>query len=262
MAAIRNTQLSLGLPDPREQSSLPILKRVQAGISRVRLGRGQPSRVRLPITAQVLRRIKGALECSAHPEKELLWAVSCTAFFGFFRLGELLLSSAANFNPRLHLAWGDMAVDNTQSPQMVRFHLKQSKTDPSGRGADIVLGKTGMDLCPVAAVLTYTMARGTHQGPFFITSAKLPLTKSEFVAAIRKVLVGLGLPDQQYAGHSFRIGAATSTALAGVEDSTIQLLGRWRSAAFLRYVRTPQERLAALSTTLAAQGHGTAPEPQ
>ena len=90
-----------------------------------------------------------------------------------------------------------------------------------------------MDLCPIAAVLTYTMARGTHQGPFFITSAKLPLTKSEFVAAIRKVLVGLGLPDQQYAGHSFWIGAATSAALAGVEDSTIQLLGRWRSTAFL-----------------------------
>jgi hypothetical protein len=31
LAAIRNTQLSLGLPDPREQSSLPILKRVRQG---------------------------------------------------------------------------------------------------------------------------------------------------------------------------------------------------------------------------------------
>ena len=30
----------------------------------------------------------------------------------------------------------------------------------------------------------------------------------------------------QYAGHSFRIGAATSVELAGVEDSSIQALGR------------------------------------
>ena len=40
------------------------------------------------------------------------------------------------------------------------------------------------------------------------------------------------------AGHSFRIGAATSAALAEVEDSIVQILGQWQSAAFLRYVRT------------------------
>ena len=33
MAAIRNAYISLGLPDLREQSSFPVLKRVQAGIS-------------------------------------------------------------------------------------------------------------------------------------------------------------------------------------------------------------------------------------
>ena len=99
LAAVRNMQLSLGLPDPREQSSMPILKRVQAGISRARLGRGQPSLVRLPITASLLRRIKDELERWAYPEKLVLWAVCCTAFFGFFRLGELLLTSRSDFNP-------------------------------------------------------------------------------------------------------------------------------------------------------------------
>ena len=236
LAAIRNTQLSLGLPDPREQSSLPVLRRVLAGISRSRVGRGQPSRIRLPITAALLRDIG----------KEL-------AFFGFFRLGELLLVKQSDFNPRLHLAWGDMAVDNQQAPSMLKFHLKQSKTDPFGRGADIILGRTGCDLCPVAAVLTYAAARGSQPGPFFMTPAARPLTKQEFVSEIRKVLVRLGLPDHEYAGHSFRIGAATSAAMAGLEDSTIQLLGRWQSAAFLRYLRTPYERLASISATLASQ---------
>ena len=90
LAAVRNTQLSLGLPDPREQSAFPILKRVQLGISRARLGCQQPSRVRLPITGQVLRRVKADLEQSGHPERTVIWAVCCVAFFGFFRLGELL----------------------------------------------------------------------------------------------------------------------------------------------------------------------------
>lgn len=35
LAAVHSMQISLGLPDPREQSSMPILKRVQAGISPV-----------------------------------------------------------------------------------------------------------------------------------------------------------------------------------------------------------------------------------
>jgi hypothetical protein len=257
LAAVRNTQLSLGLPDPREHSSLPILKRVQAGISRSRLGRGQAARVRLPITACLLLQIGQALIHSEHPERRALWAVCCTAFFGFFRLGELLLPAGATFDPTRHLAWGDMAVDNMQSPRMIRFHLKHSKTDQFGRGADIVLGRTGLQLCPVAAVLSYVACRGAGAGPFFLTSGKKTLTKAHFITEIRGILDTLGFTPQDYAGHSFRIGAATSAALAGIEDSTIQLLGRWQSDAFLRYIRTPHERLAALSTTLATQGHST-----
>ena len=37
ISALRNAQLSLGLPDLRDQSSLPVLKRVHVGISRERL---------------------------------------------------------------------------------------------------------------------------------------------------------------------------------------------------------------------------------
>ena len=253
LAAVRNTQLSLGLPDPREQSSMPTLKRVQAGIARTRLGRGHPSKIRLPITAKILRQIKQNLEQVAHPEKLVLWAVCCTAFFGFFRLGELLLPSSTAFNPRLHMAWGDMAVDNPQATSMVRFRLKQSKTDQFGRGVDVIVGRTGLDLCPVAAVLAYVAERGDQPGPFFLTTAKTPLTKQAFVGVVRKLLRALELPEENYAGHSFRIGAATTAALAGVEDSTIQLLGRWQSSAFLRYIRTPHERLAAMSVSLATQ---------
>ena len=64
---------------------------------------------------------------------------------------------------------------------------------------------------------------------------------------IRSILSSLGLPQDDYAGHSFLIGAATTAARAGIEDSTIQALGRWRSAAFLQYIRMPQEKLATMS---------------
>ena len=254
MAAVRNVQLSLGLPDPQEKSSLPVLRRVQAGISRLRLSRGTPTRNRLPITAHLLRQLRSTWERTSHPNRVLLWAVSCTAFFGFFRLGELLRDSPRTFNQSIHLAWGDVAADSRTDPTMVQIVLKRSKTDQFGKGANMIIGRTGLDVCPVAAVLNYIVLRGSAPGPFFTTPDGQALAKQVFVAEVRKVLVAKGLPADQYAGHSFRIGAATSAALAGVEDSTIQLLGRWQSAAFLRYIRTPHERLAALSGTLATHG--------
>lgn len=244
-------QISLGLPDPRDQSSLPILKRVQAGISRTRALKGTPTRIRLPITVRILEAIQHSLATSTNPDKGVLWAVSASAFFGFFRLGELLQESSTQFNPATSLAWGDVAVDSHANPKMIQFHLKVSKCDQFGAGSDIVVGRTDSPLCPVAAILKYIEVRGDTPGPFFVDSSHKALTKQKFVSQIRIILNSIGLQQDQYAGHSFRIGAATTAALAGVEDSTIQTLGRWHSAAFLQYIRTPKEHLAALSAVLA-----------
>ena len=57
-----------------------------------------------------------------------------------------------------------MAVDNSKSLNMISF---QSKSDKFGWGANIVLGQTGRELCPVATVLSYVAVRSTRQGPFF-----------------------------------------------------------------------------------------------
>ena len=67
--------------------------------------------------------------------------------FRFFPVGEFLLLSPAAFNPRLHMAWEDMAVDNPQATSMIKFPLKQSKTDQLGRGVNVIIGRTGLQGC-------------------------------------------------------------------------------------------------------------------
>ena len=253
LAAVRNIQLSLGLPDPREQSSLPVLKRVQAGISRARMLRGGQAKLRLPITIQILEGLFDTLMRHPTPENTVIWAIAAVAFFGFFRLGELLLTSGGEFNPAIHLAWGDVSIDDWTHPTMAQIHLKKSKCDQLGKGADIIVGKTESKVCPVLAILNFVEVRRKHPpGPFFLNPFGKPVTKSAFTTKIRASLRTLGLPQDQFAGHSFRIGAATTAALVGIEDSAIQKLGRWHSSAFLLYVRSPKEHLAALSSTLAS----------
>ena len=254
LAAIRSMQISLGLPEPRDSSSLPRLKRVLAGIQRVRLRQGIEPKVRLPITASLLSRIQVALAASSDPERNTVWAIASLAFFGFFRLGELLPQSQEQIHPSTCLSWGDVTFNRTTDPSMVKVHLKQSKCDQFGAGVDIIVGRTNGPLCPITAILTYIARRQDQPGPFFLDSNLRPVTKKWFIGKIRALLESLGLPQSQYAGHSFRIGAATTAALAGVEDSTIQILGRWQSSAFLQYVRMPREQLAHLSKQLAVAG--------
>ena len=65
-----------------------------------------------------------------------------------------------------------------------------------------------------------------------------PLSQVDLVAAVCQALAADGLDVSRFNGHSFRIGAATTTAQVGIPDSVIQSLGRWKSSAFMTYVRT------------------------
>jgi len=64
--------------------------------------------------------------------------------------------------------------------------------------------------------------------------------KITFTTRNRQALQTLGLPQDNFTGHSFRIGTATSTAQAGI-DSKIRKMGRWDSFAFMAYIRTPKK---------------------
>ena len=59
----------------------------------------------------------------------------------------------------------------------------------------------------------------------------------------------LGLEMSRYSSHSLRIGGASVLAAAGLPDYMIQLIGRWKSLAFLTYIRS---NLAMFSRAVAA----------
>ena len=181
----------------------------------------------------------------------MLWAAATTTFFGFCRSGEVTVEHESKFDPQVHLSFADLAVDNAQAPTAISINLKYSKTDQFRKGVKLVVGKTNNDLCPVTAILSYLARRGNVPGPLFQWDNLLPLSKSKFVDHVRQALLAANIPAHLYSGHSFRIGAATTAASAGIEDSTIQTLGRWKISAYLLYIRLNPAHLAKLSATMA-----------
>ena len=128
--------------------------------------------------------------------------------------------------------------------------MKQSKTDQFWKGVDVFVGRSGNDLCPVSTVLAYIAVRGNGAGPLFKFADGQALTRDRFVVQVREALDLAGVTSKDYAGHSFRISAATAVAEVGIEDSTIKALGRWESSAFQTYICMPRHYLASLSSQL------------
>jgi len=179
----------------------------------------------------------------------MLWAACCLGFFGFLRAGEFTVTSLTAGYP---LSVDDVAVDSRVNPQVLLVHIRRSKTNPYGAGIRIFLGRTGdTNLCPVAAVLQYLAIRPSTPGPLFVFQTGCPLTRPLLVRHVRQALLQAGINVSKYSGHSFRIGAATTAAKAGLRDSLIQVLGRWKSSAFTAYIRTPVDELIAVTPRLA-----------
>ena len=247
LAAIRHWQIASGLgAPPRDQ--WPRLHYTLRGVSRLQSKSSRRSR--LPITPDILLKLAAVWAGGLVPEYDarLLWAACCVGFFGFLRAGEF---TSTSLQPSPSICVSDVAVSSHTAPSVVRVHLRRAKTDPFGHGVEIFLGKTGKPLCPVAAILNYLLIRPPGDGPLFVLKDRKPLSKDAFVKEVRRALDAAGIVSSSYAGHSFRIGAATSAAAAGVPAHLIKMMGRWTSEAYLLYLRTPRETLASISSTLA-----------
>ena len=195
-----------------------------------------------------------AVPYTKHFDSLMVWAAMTLAFFGFLRLGELTCNS--KFSPEIHLAPRDVRFFPHQgNPDYMKLGIEASKTDPFRFGDTITIGKTGLPLCPIWAMQKYLQVRDTSPGPLFIYSSSKPRTKTALVSETRTLLSRSGLNSSLYAGHSYRIGAATTAASVGLPAWLIKTMGRWSLDCYARYVRVPHSVLSDVSKTLARKTH-------
>jgi len=170
--------------------------------------------------------------------KCVVWTASCVAFFGSFRFGELLATSATEFNCFETLLWSDIRFIDENS---IQIHVKVSKTrKPKGEYISLFTFPHH-DCCPIMAMqCLQTLQKDNLNLPVFTFANNKFLTKNLMNKYIVHFLKPhIGEQAHFYSCKSFR--AALPSALAAFpdihNDKSIRRWGRWDSKAFERYTR-------------------------
>ena len=77
--------------------------------------------------------------------------------------------------------------------------------------------------------------------PFLIS---VYLTRSAVVHLLRDAASYAGLPYKSLKGYSFRIGAASTAAAAGLPDWLIKVLDRWSSDCYQLYISSVHQKMS------------------
>lgn len=217
-----------------------IVKKMLTGLTRL----DKRTDVRMPITVDILHKILNAVPfvCFSKFEAILFSAIFSLAFFGFFRIGELVVHSSNKLGHALQSNNIRFIVDINS----LEIIIPHSKTDQSGKGSVLLIPATYLPVCAVKAVRSFINIRPPSLGTFFCHLSGKPVTRYQFNCVLRKCLNLAQIDSKWYKSHSFRIGAATACSIVGIDENKIAELGRWKSNSYKSYIRVPSSQLVQL----------------
>ena len=203
------------------------LKGLKAQLSR-------PVRQKLPFVIDHLLKFYDDLDmCNA---KHLsCWCAMLLAFFGCFRLSNLVPTAKINFDPLKHLRRSDIKFED----DVILVYYKWSKTNQFCAKVSWV---------PICSVLDsrfnikfyfkklFFTVNASNEAPLFSYSKKEFHSRYSLVRLLDMCIFNADLPLADYSWHSFRRGAAVFAFELGLADSAVQLLGDWTSDAFKNYL--------------------------
>ena len=188
-----------------------------------------PPRVRKAITNPILKKLIKSVK--AHPydphTKALYVCLFSLMYHALLRCSEISFSTLNSHNLTLS------QIKLRKSSLRVTCSYKHSKAAP----APLKVSSTKDSACPVNACRKFLRLRGNKPGPLFCRGKNTPLKRNQIVCLLSRHLALLGLNPKKYNTHSFRYGKATDMAKNGSSHAQIALAGRWRSNAFLKYIK-------------------------
>ena len=178
---------------------------------------------RLPITRVVLHELCACLPKVglSHYDTVMYRALYLTAYYGLFRMGELV---AASPNKQTTVAqYRDIIFKPIGgNPILTTITLRHAKNLTHQKPVNMQIDKQVGDWCPVEALVSYKHIRGTCPGPLFSCPAGVGITRYNFNRHLQAVLTRANLPTHLFTGHSFRIGRATDCSVDRMTDWQIR----------------------------------------
>lgn len=161
-------------------------------------------------------------------------AMILLAFHALLRIGEYTL---VNSKKPHTLKLSNISFDHSKvkTQMLINFeHFKHSK-----QTATLALDSSSHPMhCPVKAMQTYLKIRPKQSGKYlFVNNDHTPVSSGQFGKIFKEIIIFCNLSPNTYKPHSLRIGGATWAHSRNLSDSKIQQMGRWKSAAFKKYIR-------------------------
>jgi hypothetical protein len=220
-----------------------LLRGVKNAKGRERETRSKREPVEL-VTVELLRKIRRGLNGDMFPPltSQSVWASCLTAFWGAFRLGELLAVDKGGFDRFSTLLWRDVTVTAGEAELVIR----SAKIPGSPGNLARLFALSDKSLCPVTALHRLEKSQKNLRMwdpslPVFRKDNGECLTKKELLDSVNSVLRTFG---EKIGGKSFRSGLPSELENFPVQfcESHLKALGRWKGSSYQTYMRndTPE----------------------
>ena len=255
LSALSSWHVAKGLPPLSQQDSDKQIRQTLKAVQR-HLGPAGQTKQKKGISAELLKllvdKLYGLVYQHQHSPisqmylRDLVWLV--LSYFGFLRRSEAVALNVQDVT---------INTGNPASPAYVGLFLRRSKTDPLGRGMQVLLAWcSASGICIGQLIALYISRLQFHQYPshfplFMILGLDYSLDSTNERRVAQTTLSGrlkiylsdlahehpnLQIDLTSYSAHSLRRGAATSAWQAGVPREIVARHGRWQSDAVDLYL--------------------------
>lgn len=208
----------------------------------------------LPVTMSMIQKYKQKKSIDCY-ENHGIYVALVMAFTMLLRISEYAIVSSKHNIPH-HLRAKDIffTVHDIQIPahELYREHLphitavtiklRSCKNDQEGGGHIFsfqrIFNSESSDQCLCSIMSSWAIRARLNPDDLFLSYRQSwKISPAKIAQAVKFMARVQGFQDTRFSTHSLRYGGATALAAAGTPDSWIQTFGRWRSLAFLKYIK-------------------------
>ena len=186
-----------------------------------------PVKRKEPLSVEMLRKIVTFYSSNSNLKSVRLCTLVILGFSGFLKYSEI----------------ADLRMKDIQIfKEHIQINIKCSKTDQYRQGQNIIIAKTGSDLCPVSWVNKYIAVANLipeseqylfspvkyikSLDSYILSGTKLSYTRAREI--FHEAIEAIGQDKNLFCLHSLRSGGCSAATNSEVEERLVMAHGRWK----------------------------------